>query len=55
MNTLLIVGVLGAAVFLTSCVPFYVEDRHEHRHDRYSNYDRHPVRVEVVPVVEVRR
>jgi hypothetical protein len=50
MRTFFIVAMLGVVVSLTGCIPFFVSDHHEYRHDRY---DRHPVRVDVVPVVEV--
>jgi len=44
MRTLLIAGILGAGIFLSGCVPFFVERRHDHEkrdNDRQGQRDDH--------------
>ena len=55
MKTLLIISILGIGFSLTGCVvPVAVEHRRDYRHydDGRNGY---PVRVDVVPVINVRR
>jgi hypothetical protein len=44
MRTLLIAGILCTGIFLTGCVPFFVERRHDREHyddGRHSYGDTH--------------
>ena len=55
MKTLLVISIIGVGFSLAGCiVPVDVERRHDHRHynDGRNGY---PVRVDVVPVIDVRR
>ena len=55
MKILLILSIIGVVFSLAGCVvPVAVEGRHDYRHydDGRTGY---PVRVDVVPVIDVRR